>query len=120
MKKLVMVAMLAGSMLAMAADEAAPKPAPAPEQKAVVAPERPQRQGMSEEQRAQMRAQREKFFAQRRAEMENRAVEIIKKYGLDDAKAKELYAELQKSMRPQRRSRPMPPPKNAPVKAPAK
>ena len=120
MKKLIVTMMLAGSMLAVA-DEAA-KPAVATAPAKVTAPARKQ---MTPEQRAEMRAKFEQRMAARKAEMEKKAVEIIKKYGLDDEKAKALYDELQNEMRSGfgRRSRPnmkRPAKTVAPATAPAK
>jgi len=114
MKKLIVAAVLAGSMVAVA-EEAVVKPAEA----APAAAERvnmPVKRGpLTEEQRAELRVRREKMIAQRKAEMEKKAVEIIKKYGLDDEKAKALYKELQESMRPVRRPRPVAKPADKPV-----
>ena len=99
MKKLMLAAVLACSMVAVAADAVKPEvkaAAPAAEAAKAVKTKRPQ---LTQEQRAKMRAQREKFMAERRAKMEAKAVEIIKKYGLDDEKAKALFNELQDAMR---------------------
>ena len=98
-KKLMFAAVLACSMVVVADDAAKPEAkaaAPAAEAAQAVRAKRPQ---MTPEQRAEMRAKREKFMAERRAKMEAKAVEIIKKYGLDDEKAKALFNELQDAMR---------------------
>ena len=99
MKKLLMAAMLVGAMVATAADEGVKKEAPAP-----AATEAARRPRISGEQRAKMREQRQKAFAARKAEMEAKLLEIIKKYGLEDEKAKALLAELQEAMRFGRRA----------------
>ena len=103
MKKLIVAAMIAGSMMAMA--EEAAKPAEAPKAAASTAAVAPRRQ-ITPEQRAAMKAKFEERMAARRAEMEKKAVEVIKKYGLDDEKAKALFAELEAIVKPARRLRP--------------
>ena len=130
MKKLIVAAMIAGSMM-MAADaakaeesttKATPNAASVAEAPAVTKAAKRQ---MAPEQRAAMRAKFEQRMAARRAEMENKAVEIIKKYGLDDEKAKALFAELEMAMKSSRRPRPnlkrpvqkAPAPAAAPAKA---
>ena len=82
---------------------------------------------MTPEQRAEMRAKFEQRMAARKAEMEKKAVEIIKKYGLDDEKAKALFNDLQNEMRSGFGRRPRPNMKRpvkantaAPATAPAK
>ena len=112
MKKLIVAAMIAGSMVAMA-DEAAK-----PEAAKVATPvaEMPAKRQITPEQRAAMRAKFEQRMAARKAEMEKTAVEIIKKYGLDDEKAKALFAELEMAKKPPRRPRPN---MKRPAKAPA-
>lgn len=126
MKKLIVAAMIAGSMM-MAADgvkaeeattKATPKAAEAP---AVAA--KPARRQVAPEQRAAMRAKLEQRMAARKAEMEKKAIEIIKKYGLDDEKAKALLAELEVAIKSSRRPRPnmkRPAKTSAPAAAPAK
>ena len=103
MKKLIAAAMIAGSMMAMA--EEAGKPAEAPKAAATTAVVTPRRQ-ITPEQRAAMRAKFEERMAARKAEIEKKAVEVIKKYGLDDEKAKSLFAELEAIVKPARRPRP--------------
>ena len=119
MKKLIVAAMIAGSMMAMA--EEAAKPAEAAKPTAVATPVRKQ---ISAEQRAAMRAKFEQRIAARKAEMQKKALEIIKKYGLDDEKAKALLDELEAAMKPSRRPRPhmakRPPKAAKPAAAPAK
>ena len=101
MKKLIFAALVAGSAFAFA-DEAAKPAAPA----AAAAVKAPARRQITPEQRAAMRAKFEQRMAARKAEMEKKGLEIIKKYGLDDEKAKALLAELEAAMRPARRPRP--------------
>ena len=102
MKKLIAAAMIAGSMMVMA--EEAAKPAEAPKANAPTAVT-PRRQ-MTPEQRDAMRAKFEQRMAARKAEMEKKSLDVIKKYGLDDEKAKALLADLEAVMRPARRPRP--------------
>ncbi len=105
MKKLITAAILAGSMVAMA-EEAVVKPAettPVAAGKQAVKVVKPT---ITPEMRAERRAKREQLIAQRKAELEKKCLEIIKKYGLDDEKAKALMKELQDAMRPTRRPRP--------------
>ena len=105
MKKLLFAVVLAGSMFVQAADtakkETKAETAPATVQKAAARPSK-----LTEEQRAQMKARREKFMAERKArqaEMQAKILETIKKYVPDEAKAKELQAELEKQMMSMRR-----------------
>ena len=102
MKKLIVAAVLAVSMVAVA-DEAAKAEAKAPAAAAatVKAPAK-----LTPEQRAELRAKRDKFIAERKAAMAQKMIEVIKKYGLDDEKAKALANELQETLRPARRPRP--------------
>ena len=97
MKKLIAAAMIAGSMMVMA--EEAAKPAEAA--KAAV-PAMAARKQITPELRAAMKAK----FEERKAEMEKKALDVIKKYGLDDEKAKALLADLEAVMKPARRPRP--------------
>ena len=104
MKKLICVAVVVCSMLAMA-DEAA-KPAvaaPAAPESVKVAPKRPQ---ISEE-------QREKFMAERKAKMEQQILEVVKEYvpEEEEEKAKALVKELQDAMMAGRRNAVRRPPK---------
>ena len=120
MKKLMVAAMLAGSMMAVAEEAAKPAETAAPAK--VTAPARRQ---LTPDQRAEMRAKFEQRMAARKAEMEKKAIEIIKKYGLDDEKAKALFNELQNEMRSGFGRRPRPNMKRpakagAPAAAPAK
>ena len=103
MKKLIVAAMIAGSMMVMA--EEAGKPAEAPKAAATTATAVPRRQ-ITPEQRAAMKAKFEERMAARKAEMEKKALDVIKKYGLDDEKAKALLADLEAVMKPARRPRP--------------
>ncbi len=106
MKKLITAAILAGSMVAMAEEAAVVKPAettPVAAEKQAVKAVKPT---ITPEMRAARRAKREQLIAQRKAELEKKCLEIIKKYGLDDEKAKALMKELQDAMRPTRRPRP--------------
>jgi len=112
MKKLIVAAVLAGSMVAVA-EESAVKPAEA----APVAVEaaKPVKSGqLTPEQIAERKARREKMMAERKAEMEKRALEVIKKYVSDEEKAKSLLTELEEAMKP---ARPQRPPKNKAPKA---
>lgn len=99
MKKLILAAVLAGSMVVMAEEKTSAAPA-APVAAETAKRARPK---LTEEQketmRAQMKARHEKFMAERRAKM----LETIKKYVPDEAKAKELQAELEKNMMSMRR-----------------
>ena len=117
MKKLIFAALVAGSAFAFAEEAAKPAASAAPA--AVKAPARRQ---ITPEQRAEMRAKFEQRMAARKAEVEKKALEIIKKYGLDDEKAKALFAELETAMRSSRRPRPnmMKRPAAKPAAAPAK
>ena len=116
MKKLIVVAMIAGSMMAMADETAKPEAAKV----ATPVAEMPAKRQITPEQRAAMRAKFEQRMAARRAEMEKKAIEIIKKYGLDDEKAKALFAELEMAKKSSRRPRPnMKRPAKAPAPAPA-
>ena len=119
MKKLVFSVLLAGAMVAFAEEMA--KPA-APVAAAPTAVKAPVKRQITPEQRAAMRAKFEQRMAARKAEMEKKALEIIKKYGLDDEKAKALFSELETAMRPSRRPRPnmMKRPAAKPAVAPAK
>ena len=96
MKKLMLAAMVAGSMIAMA-DE----PAKKVEAKtaAPVAVQPAARRQLTPEQRAEMRAKREKFMSERRAKLEAAQLEVLKKYGVEGDKAKELLKDLQEAMR---------------------
>lgn len=102
MKKLILAAVLAGSMVVMAEEKSSAAPA-APVAAETARRARPQ---LTEEQKAQMKARREKFMAERKArqaEMQAKMLETIKKYVPDEAKAKELQAELEKNMMSMRR-----------------
>ena len=103
MKKLIVAAMVAGSMMVMA--EEAAKPAEAPKAAAATAAAAPRRQ-ITPEQRAAMKAKFAERMAARKAERDKKAIEVIKKYGLDDEKAKALLADLEAVMKPARRPRP--------------
>jgi len=110
MKKLIVAAFLAGSMVAMADATAVATTEKAASAAAVEQPAKPLKRGpLTNEQRAEMRARREKMMAERKMQMEKKALEVIKKYGLDDEKAKALLNELQEAMRPVRRPRPVKP-----------
>ena len=109
MKKLLMAAVLAGSMVAVAADAAkteAPAATPAAAEKQQV--KRPQ---LTEAQKAQMKARREKLYmAERKARqeaMKAKILETIKKYLPDEEKAKALADDLEKTMMSMRRPMPM-------------
>ena len=108
MKKLICAAVVAGSMFAMAEEQAKPeaKAAPAAAEAVKVAPKRPQ---ISEEQRAKMREQREKFMAERKAKMEQQVLEIVKKYVPEEEKAKALVKELETALTAGRRNMMRPP-----------
>ena len=97
MKKLMMAAFVAGSMVVLTAPaaESAAAAAPAAEQSAVTA-KKARRTPMTPEER---KARLAKMVADRRAKAEAKAVEIIKKYGLDEEKAKALFNELQSAMK---------------------
>ena len=105
MKKLFLAAVCAASMCVVAEDAppaSAPVPAAAAAKKA-----RPNRPQLTDEQREQMKARREKFMAERKAQMakaQEKMLETIKKYVPDEAKAKALLDELQKTMMGMRRS----------------
>lgn len=94
MKKLMIAALVAGSMVALADEPAKPveKAAAAP----VAVQKAPKR---TPEQRAEMRAKREKIKAERRAKVEAEQLEVLKKYGIEGDKAKALLKELQDAMR---------------------
>lgn len=94
MKKLMIAALVAGSMVALADEPAKPveKAAAAP----VAVQKAPKR---TPEQRAEMRAKREKIMAERRAKVEAEQLEVLKKYGIEGDKAKELLKDLQEAMR---------------------
>ena len=119
MKKLFFSALMAGAMVSFGAEETAKPAAPAATPSAVAAPVKRQ---ITPEQRAAMRAKFEQRMAARKAEMEKKSLEIIKKYGLDDEKAKALLAELETVMKQSRRPRPnmMKRPAAKPAEAPAK
>ena len=87
-------ALVAGSMVALADEPAKPaeKAAAAP----VAVQKAPKR---TPEQRAEMRAKHEKFVAERKAKLEAAQLEVLKKYGIEGDKAKELLKELQQTMR---------------------
>ena len=102
MKKLIAAAMIAGSMMVMAEEAAKPAEAPKANAPAAVAP----RRQITPEQRAAMKAKFEERMAARKAERDKKAIEVIKKYGLDDEKAKALLADLEAVMKPARRPRP--------------
>jgi len=118
MKKLIVAAFLAGSMVSMAEETVDKSAAPAAAPVAAAQPIKRVHSPLTPEQRAEMRARREKMMAERKAEMEKRAVEVIKKYGLDDEKAKALFNDLQEAMRPVRRPRSGAKPVAKPVVAP--
>ena len=121
MKKLLMAAVLAGSMVAVAADAAKTE---APAATAVAAEKQKfQRHQLTEAQKAQMKARREKFMAERKARqeaMKEKMLETIKKYLPDEEKAKALADDLEKTMMSMRRPMPMGRPnmKRAPKAAP--
>lgn len=96
MKKLMLAAMVAGSMIAMA-DEPAKKVEAKPAAPVAVQPA--VRRQLTPEQRAEMRAKREKFMSERKAKLEAAQLEVLKKYGIEGDKAKELLKDLQESMR---------------------
>lgn len=96
MKKLMLAAMVAGSMIAMA-DEPAKKGEAKPAAPVAVQPA--VRRQLTPEQRAEMRAKREKFMSERKAKLEAAQLEVLKKYGIEGDKAKELLKDLQEAMR---------------------
>lgn len=96
MKKLMLAALVAGSMVAMA-DEPAKKADAKPAASVAVQPAA--RKQFTPEQRAEMRAKHEKFVAERKAKLEAAQLEVLKKYGIEGDKAKELLKELQDAMR---------------------
>lgn len=96
MKKLMLAAMVVGSMIAMA-DEPAKKVEAKPAAPVAVQPA--VRRQLTPEQRAEMRAKREKFMSERKAKLEAAQLEVLKKYGIEGDKAKELLKELQEAMR---------------------
>ena len=95
MKKLICAAIVAGSMVAMAKEDAKTETAPAAAAETVKA--LPQRRQFTPEQRQKMREQREKFMAERKAKMEAKLLEIVKKYVPEEEKAKALVKELQEA-----------------------
>jgi len=118
MKKLVFAAVLAGSMFVMA-EEAKTEAAPAAPVAAAAKNARPQ---LSEAKRAEMKARRDKFIADRKARMEEmkaKMLETIKKYVPDEAKAKDLMAELEKLTMGMRRPMGARPSAKPAVKVPA-
>ena len=96
MKKLMLAAMVAGSMIVMADEPAKKDNAKAA---APVAVQPDARKQLTPEQRAEMRAKREKFMSERKAKLEAAQLEVLKKYGIEGEKAKELLRELQQAMR---------------------
>lgn len=101
MKKLLMAAVLAGSMVAVAADAAkteAPAATPVAAEKQQV--RRPQ---LTEAQKAQMKARHEKIMAEHRARQKAKILETIKKYLPDEEKAKALADDLEKTTMSMRR-----------------
>ena len=107
MKTLICAAMVAASMLTMAAEattSATPAANAAKAAKTVeTAKKAPRRAQLTDEQRAQMRAKREQFIAQHKAAMEAKVLEVVKKYVPDEEKAKALVAELQEVLKTGRR-----------------
>ena len=85
MKKLLLAAMVAGSMFAMA-DEAKPSAEGAAPAVAAAKP--------SAEKIAEMKARRAKMMEARFAAMAPALTEAIKKYGLDDEQAKSLLNDI--------------------------
>lgn len=123
MKKLICAAVVAGSMFALAEEAAQSAAVPADAAKVMEAVPMPKRPQLTPEQRAKMREQRAKFMAERKAKMDASMIEVIKKYGLDDEKAKALLKDLEEARkmgrRMPRRPRPMPrPAKVAPAVKP--
>lgn len=115
MKNLICAAIVAGSMFAMA-EEAAKKEAAVPAAPVAAEAAKPKRPQMTDEQRAALREKMMQRRAAMKAEMDKKAIEVIKKHGLDDEKAAALWKDLQETMRNGRRSqmrRPMPPAKPA-------
>ena len=101
-KKLMCAAVIAASMLGMAAETALPAAAVPTEAKAVKAgANRPR---MSKEQFAKMREQREKYMAERKARMAAKMLEVVKKYVPEEEQAKALVNELQEAMAVSRRA----------------
>lgn len=96
MKKLMLAVMVAGSMIAMA-DEPAKKVEAKPAAPVAVQPA--VRRQLTPEQRAEIRAKREKFMSERKAKLEAAQLEVLKKYGIEGDKAKELLKDLQEAMR---------------------
>ena len=127
MKKLICVAIAAGSMVAMAEECATAKCAETAKsaEAAPVAVEAAKPAAkpfkMTEEQRAKFREQREKFMAERKAQMEAKLLEVVKKYVPEEEKAKALVKELQDAMMAGRRNmmqrRPQRPEAAKPVEA---
>lgn len=104
MKTLICAAMVAASMLTMAAEATTSATPAAKAAKTVEAAKKaPRRAQLTDEQRAQMRAKREEFMAQRKAAMEAKILDVVKKYVPDEAKAKALVAELQETLKAGRR-----------------
>ena len=120
MKKLICAAVVAGSMFALAEEAAQPSAAPVDAVKVAEKAPMPKRPHLTPEQREKIKEHHAKFEAERKARMEKREasmLEVIKKYGLDDEKAKALLKDLQEAMkmgrRMSRRPRPMPRPAKA-------
>ena len=104
MKKLMFAAAIAAMTFGLTAEEAKPEataPAPAAAEAKPAKPARPQFD----------RAKFEERMKERKAAVKARAVEVLKKYGLDDAKADACYEELQQALRPPRPDRVKRPPK---------
>ena len=93
MKKLMMAAVLAGSVFAMTADCVAAD-APAAEATVQQSGKKAKKAKMTPQERKEMVMKR---IAERKAAIETKSIEIIKKYGLDDEKAKALFKELQEA-----------------------
>ena len=95
MKPLIMATLAACSVMAFA-NEATKSPTGTATPTIVSAKtENQKRPQLTPEQRAEMRAKREKMKAELRAKIKEKSVGIIKKYDIDDAKAKALFDELQ-------------------------
>ena len=105
MKKLMMAAILAGSVFAMTADCVAEEAQPAADATAQQTCKKAKKAKLTPEERKAMMM---KKMNERKAAIEAKSIEIIKKYGLDDEKAKALFNELQEAMKSAFGRRPRP------------
>lgn len=97
MKKLMMAAMIAGSMFAMAAEEA-PAAAAATPAAVQTMKKAPARAKLTPEQIAERKAKREKFFADRKAKIEAQILEVLKKHGVEGETAQAIVKDLAETM----------------------